>query len=488
MKKIAIIGSGFSGLAAACCLAKEGFDVDVYEKNSQLGGRARSFEVDGFKFDMGPSWYWMPEVFEQFFNQFDKSVSDYYDLVRLDPSYVVHFGKDDIVELPANYEELKVLFETIEPGSSSKLDSFLEEAEYKYKVGMSDFVWKKSDSILEFVDARIFKSMFKLDLFSSIAKQVRAKFKNPKIRKILEFPVLFLGATPENTPALYSLMNYADLKLGTWYPKGGMVQIINGMLSVARDLGVNLHTDSEVQKINIDKGAVTSILVNDIEKNCDYVVGAGDYNHIEQQLIDKKYQRYDEKYWDSRVMAPSSLLFYLGYSRRVDGLLHHNLFFDKSFAKHAHEIYVDPQWPSEPLFYICCPSKTDPDVAPEGYENVFILIPLAADLPDSEDLQEQYFEKVNKRTKELLGFDLNEGLVYKRTFSIENFKKDYNSYKGNAYGLANTLKQTAFLKPKIKSAKVSNLFFTGQLSTPGPGVPPSLISGQVVANIITSKS
>jgi phytoene desaturase len=482
MKEVIVIGSGFSGLAAATCLAEQGFKVRVLEKNSLPGGRARKFEAEGFTFDMGPSWYWMPEVFENYFNRFGKKVSDYYDLVRLDPSYRIYF-EDDIMNVPASLDDLYAMFEEIEEGSASKLKQFLDEAKYKYTVGMNEFVWKPSHSIAEFIDLRIAKSALKLQMFSSISKQVRSLFKNPKLVQLLEFPVLFLGATPQKTPALYSLMNYADLSLGTWYPMGGMHKIIEGMVALAEEKGVEILCDQNVTRIDIKDGKARQVITDHGSYSCDYVVGSADYHHIEQELIEKSYRRYDEKYWDKREMAPSSLLYYLGIDKKLDGLKHHNLFFDKDFDQHAIDIYEEPRWPEDPLFYACIPSRTDASVAPEGKENVFLLMPIAPDLKDSEEEREKYFEMMMERLEQYAGEGIKEHIIYKKSYGIENFKSDYNAFKGNAYGLANTLTQTAFLKPKMRS-KVSNLFYTGQLTTPGPGVPPSLISGQVVANEI----
>ncbi len=480
-KEVIVIGSGFAGLAAACCLAQAGHRVTVLEKNEQPGGRARQFEAEGFVFDMGPSWYWMPDVFEQFFARFGRKVSDYYELVRLDPSYIIHFGPNDTLEVPAGRDALFALFERLEPGSSRNLEKFLHEAAYKYRVGMSEFVFKPSHSILEFADLRILTSLFRLQMFQSLSKHVRGLFRNERLIKLLEFPVLFLGATPQKTPALYSLMNYADLELGTWYPMGGMYRIVEGMVSLARELGVEILTDQEVRLIDVPNGHARRVITQDREYTADVVVGGADYHHVEQELLPADRRTYTEAYWQRRTMAPSSLLFYLGIDRKLQGLHHHNLFFDEDFNRHAREIYEEPRWPSRPLFYVCAPSVTDPSVAPEGKENLFVLIPLAPDLDDSEETREKYFHLVMDRLEKLTDQSIREHIIYKRSYAHRDFKNDYHAFRGNAYGLANTLLQTAFLKPKMKSRKVENLFYTGQLTTPGPGVPPSLISGQVVA-------
>lgn len=484
-KKCIVIGAGFAGISAASSLAQKGYDVTILEKNSIAGGRARKFEQDGFMFDMGPSWYWMPEVFDNYFENFGKKTSDYYKLTRISPSYQITFGKDHHMQVPSDMSDLEALFETYEEGSSIKLREFLKEASYKYKVGMTDFVFRPGKSILEFADTKVLSNMFKIDLFTSISKHIRSLFSNPFLIQLLEFPVLFLGATPENTPALYSLMNYADLSLGTWYPMGGMHKIIEGMTQLAIELGVKIKLEANVNHIVVEDKKVTGVSTNNGFYPCDVLVGAADYHHIEQSLLPKDYRQYDEKYWDNRVMAPSSLIFYLGINKKIKGLHHHNLFFDADFKKHAIEIYNDPKWPTNPLFYTCAPSVTDASVAPKDCENLFILIPVAPGLTkDDDSLRDSYYHLVMNRLEEHLGQEIKKYVIFKRSYAHSNFIEDYNAFKGNAYGLANTLMQTAFLKPKLKNPKLKNMYYTGQLTTPGPGVPPSLISGRVVADQI----
>lgn len=482
--KIGIIGSGFASLSAACCLADKGHEVHIFEKNNSIGGRARKLSEAGFTFDMGPSWYWMPDIFENFFNKFGKKTKDYYNLIRLDPCYRVVFGPNDYIDIPANFNELCQLFESIETGSSKKLIKFLDEAEYKYKVGIGDFVWRPSLSILEFLDVRIVKSLFALQMFSSISSEIRSKFKNEKLIKILEFPVIFLGATPKNTPALYSLMNYADLKLGTWYPEGGMYKVVEGMSTLAAELGVKIHLSSEVDKIVVENGVCKGLSVNKETIYFDRIVAGSDYHHTEQKLLEKQYRLFTPQKWDKITMAPSSLLFYIGVKGHIPEFIHHTLFFDRDFETHANEIYENPRWPTEPLLYLSCTSKTDSTVAPANHENLVLLIPLAPDLDDTEEIRAKYFNIFLFRMKEIYGIDLAERIVYKRSYCINDFKNDYFAFKGNAYGLANTLLQTAFLKPKMKNKKVKNLYFAGQLTVPGPGVPPTIISGQVVADLL----
>jgi phytoene desaturase len=480
-KKIIVIGAGFSGLTAASYLSKAGHEVTVLEKNNQPGGRAREWKKDGYTFDMGPSWYWMPEVFEQFYQDFGFEVKDLYDLKRLDPGYRVFYKNGEQVDVPANKDELFTLFEKHEKGSAQKLKIFLDQAEYKYKTAMADYVNRISDSILDFFDLKIIIKSFSLQLFSSLQKEVRSKFSNPKLVAILEFPVLFLGSTPSNTPALYSMMNYADLALGTWYPMGGMHQISLAFEKVAKSTGVDIKYSQEVLKISGEGKKISTVETETETYHCNACIVAADYEHLEQKVLDDKFKKYDAKYWDSRTMSPSSLLYYVGVDQKLPNLLHHNLFFDEDFAQHAHEIYGEPQWPSKPLFYASLSSKTDPTAAPKNGENLFLLMPLAAGLEDNEELHEQYFQGFVQRLEERTGESFTSNIKVKRSYCLKDFKNDYNSFKGNAYGLANTLRQTAFLKPKMRSSKAKNLFFTGQLTVPGPGVPPAIISGRIAA-------
>lgn len=480
-KHIIVIGSGFAGMAAAISLADKGYSVTLLEKNEQPGGRARQFSAEGFVFDMGPSWYWMPDVFDQFFARFGKKTADYYDLIRLDPSYQIFFGRQDVMTLPAKRDALDALFEHEEPGSKTNLDRFLHEAAYKYQVGMNEFVHKPGHNILEFADWRVISSLFRLQMFQSLSSHVRKLFRNERLIKLLEFPVLFLGATPEKTPAMYSLMNYADLELGTWYPMGGMYRIVEALTSLAEERGVKIVLNQEVCRVEVVRQQINKVVTKEQSYTADAVVAGADYHHFEQQVLDPEYRQYTRDYWNKRTMAPSSLLFYLGVNKRLKGLLHHNLFFDEDFTLHAKEIYETPKWPEKPLFYVCAPSVTDPAVAPENCENLFILIPLAPDLRDSDEQREKYYHIVMDRLEKITGQHIRDHVVFRRDYAHRDFQQDYNAFKGNAYGLANTLLQTAFLKPKMKSNKIKNLFFTGQLTTPGPGVPPSLISGQVVA-------
>lgn len=480
-KSIAIIGSGFSSLAAASYLAKEGCDVTIYEKNEVTGGRARQFKVDGFTFDMGPSWYWMPDVFERFFNDFDKKTSDYYTLEKLSPAYSVYFGENDFITIEDTLEKITTQFEKEEPGSSKKLEKFMANAQANYNIAIKDVVYRPGVSPLELITPETAKRVGQF--FSTISKDVRKEFKNPRLISILEFPVLFLGAKPSKTPSFYSFMNYADFGIGTFQPKDGMYSVIKGMQNLAESLGVKVLTNQNVQEIVLEGNKAIGIKVNDELIKADIVLSGADYHHTET-LLPQSYRQYSEAYWEKKVFAPSSLLFYVGFNKKIKNVTHHTLFFDVDFETHANEIYDTPKWPTSPLFYANFTSITQKDLAPEGCETGFFLVPIAPGLEDNESLRASYYEKIMNRFEKLTGQEVKKHVIFKKSFCVNDFVNDYNSYKGNAYGLANTLLQTAFLRPKLKSKKVKNLFFTGQLTVPGPGVPPSLISGKLVAGLI----
>jgi phytoene desaturase len=481
-KRINIIGSGFSSLSASCYLAKAGYEVIVYEKNKTTGGRARQYKKGGFTFDIGPTWYWMPDVFEKFFSDFEKKPEDYYHLDRLDPAYQVYFSELESIIISGKLNEIIEAFEKEEKGSSAHLLKFLESAKFNYNAAISDLVYKPGISPLELITPVTIKKVNQF--FSTIRTQVRKNIKNQKLIQILEFPVLFLGAKPSNTPAFYNFMNYADFGLGTWHPKGGMYKVVEAMTTLAQSLGVEFVTDASVQEICVnEKGRTTGIIVNDKFVKSDIVLSGADYHHSET-LLPLKYRQYSEKYWDKKIFAPSSLLFYVGFSKKLKNVSHHTLFFDTNFDEHATSIYDKPAWPEKPLFYASFPSITDSELAPDGQEAATFLIPLAPGLKDTDELREKYFNLIIERLEKLTNQKVKENIIFKKSYCVNDFIKDYNSYKGNAYGLANILTQTAFLRPKIKSKKVKNLFFTGQLTVPGPGVPPSLISGKIVSDLI----
>ncbi len=479
-KSVIIIGSGFASLSASCYLAKQGFDVSIYEKNKTVGGRARQFVRDGFTFDMGPSWYWMPDIFESFFNDFGKSPSDFYQLDKLDPAYNIFFS-DDVMTIGDSMDKICREFERIEKGSAEPLRKFIKKAQDNYEIAIHKIVLRPGLSPMELVTK---DTIVRLDqFFKSISKEVRKRFKNPKLIATLEFPVLFLGAKPNKTPSFYSFMNFADFGLGTWHPKGGMYQVIKAMELLSKELGVKIYTDQTVTKIEVTRSKATGIKVNGNTIKADIVLSGADYHHSET-LLDQQYRQYSEAYWNKKTFAPSSLLFYVGFDKKLQNVSHHNLFFDTSFEQHAKEIYDSPKWPEAPLFYANFPSITDASMAPKGCETGFFLIPIAPGLEDTQDLRNKYFEIILNRFQKLTGQKVENSMLFKEDFCVNDFIDQYNSYKGNAYGMANTLLQTAFLRPKLHSKKVNNLFFTGQLTVPGPGVPPALISGKLVSELI----
>ncbi len=480
-KKVVVIGSGFSSLSAACYLAKNGFNVSLYEKNDSVGGRARQLLKDGFTFDIGPSWYWMPDIFDRFFGDFGKKTSDYYQLDKLSPAYKIFF-KDDVITIGDCLDTICEEFERIEPGSSVALKKFIRKAQRNYDIAINEIVYRPGLSPLELVTK---DTIIRVDqFFKTISQEVRKNFKNPKLISTLEFPVLFLGAKPSKTPAFYSFMNFADFGLGTWHPKGGMYQIILAMKSLAEELGVNIHTGNAVTKILVKDKKAYGVVVNGNEVFADMVLSGADYHHTES-LLEKSQRQYSESYWEKKTFAPSSLLFFIGFDKKLKNIEHHNLFFDTDFEQHASEIYDNPKWPSGPLFYANFPSVTDSTMAPKNNETGFFLIPIAPGLEDTPALRSKYFNIVLKRFQERTGENVENNIIFKESFCVNDFVEAYNSYKGNAYGMANTLSQTAFLRPGLKSKKIEGLFFTGQLTVPGPGVPPSLISGKLVSELMS---
>ncbi|MBE7441903.1 MAG: phytoene desaturase [Flavobacteriales bacterium] len=481
IKKVVIIGSGFSSLSAACYLAKAGYEVTVLEKNDTIGGRARQLKKEGFLFDMGPTWYWMPDVFERFFSDFNKLPSDYYELKKLNPAYQVYFNLMDSITIHDNLKEIYDVFEREEKGSSIHLKAFLKSAKENYDIAIKDLVYNPGVSITELITPQTITKLNQF--FTTISNQVRAKIKSKKLIQILEFPVLFLGAKPSNTPAFYNFMNHADFGLGTWHPVGGMFEVVKALENLALSLGVTIKTKQNISKIVVENEKAIAVQVGNQVVFADVILSGADYHHTET-LLSKEYRVYTENYWENKTFAPSSLLFYVGFDKKLKNVSHHTLFFDTDFDEHAKDIYDNKKWPEKPLFYASFPSVTDHNFAPQGKEAATFLIPIAPGIEDTNEIREAYFNKIITRLEEVTQQSVKDSIIFKDSYCVKDFIADYNSYKGNAYGMANTLMQTAFLRPKMKSKKVNNLFFTGQLTVPGPGVPPSLISGKIVAEQI----
>ncbi len=486
-KKVIVIGSGFGGLSAAAFLARDGFEVTVVEKNEQSGGRASVFKEKGFVFDMGPSWYLMPDVFNNFFAQFGKKPEDYYDLKRLDPAYRIFYEPGDFVDLSADLEKNKEKFEQIEAGAGEKLVTYLAQSEYQYNVSMRDFLYRDYTSVLQFFNRRMLVEGSKLHVFESLDKYTKRYFKSEKLRKILEYSMVFLGGAPKNTPAIYSLMSHIDFNLGVWYPDGGIGKVVEAMENLCKSLGVNFVFNSPVTKIITENGITTGVQTAHGVIPADIVVANADYHFVETQLLDKEAQTYKESYWEKRTIAPSAYILFLGINKKINGLTHHNLFFDHDWMRHFDSIFEKPEWPEFPSYYVSCPSKTDPSVAPEDSENLFVLVPVAAGLEDGEELRNAYADKIITSLEKTLGETISSNIVVKKVFSQQDFSSRYNAYKGTALGLSHTLRQTAIFRPRHQSKKVANLFYTGQYTHPGIGMPMCLISSQLVADDIKKK-
>lgn len=480
MKNIIIIGSGFSSLSAACYLGKMGYSVTIFEKNPTIGGRARQLKQDGFIFDMGPTFYWMPDIFERFFKDFGKTPSDFYELIRLDPGYRVYFGIENSLSLSADKKQIYTMFESRQKGSSRFLDQYLKEAEFNYRIAIDKVVYKPGKTIFELIMPEI--ALRVPQFLQNISGKIRHGIDDPQLRQLLEFPVLFLGAKPSRTPAFYSFMNYADMILGTWHIKGGMFELVEAMRTMAESFGVKIETNSPVNRIIIENGKAKGVEVNGKIVSADLIISGADYHHSEC-LLEVCYRNYRESYWQKRVFAPSALLYYVAFDRKLKNISHHTLFFDTDFEEHAQKIYDHPDWPQTPLFYASFPSVTDSTVSPAGKEIGIFLIPIAPGLHDTEEIRKKYFDQIIERLERITNQSVKESILFNHSYTVSDFMKDYNAYKGNAYGLANTLTQTAFMKPKMQNKRISNLFYTGQLTVPGPGVPPAIISGKIVANL-----
>ena len=488
MKEITIIGSGVAGLSSACYLSKAGFKVKVLEKNAKAGGRLSQFERNGFTFDKGPSWYWMPDIFDNFFKDFNKNTSDYYNLKRIDPSYQF-ITKNDAYRIPANFDKLCELFDRVEKKSSESLIKYINLAENKYKLSIDKFLNLSGESYTELINPSILKNIHKLNIFISLRSHIKKYFRNEDLIKLLEFPSMFLGGTPLNTPGVYSMMNFADIKGGTWYPMGGMYKIVDAMKEIAIELGVDFNFNNTVNGFDIKNNQIKGIIGNDNKVyHSDHIVSNCEYPFTQLNIIDNKSRSYSEKYWSSRKIAPSAIIFYLGISKKINFLKHHNLFFDESFNEHLKDINEKNKFPKKPLFYVCCPSKTDESVIPDAaMENIFILIPVSTKSNPAKEVVYYYFKYVIDKLEKYESSEIKKHIIEKSSYTKNDFIHDYNAYKGNAYGLANTLLQTATFKPKINDRRINNLSYCGHFTVPGQGLPPSIISGKIVSNILEKK-
>jgi len=483
-ESIVVIGGGFGGLSTACYLADAGAEVTLLEKNEQLGGRASRLEVDGFRFDMGPSWYLMPDVFERFFGHFGRTPDEFYELERLDPHYRVFWKDGDRVDVLPDREENREIFESYEPGAGEAFDAYLEESQRTYDIGMEHFVYEDRPRLRDYVDTDVLRYSWGLSLLGKMQGHVEDYFDHPKLQQLMQYTLVFLGGSPTNTPALYNLMSHVDYNMGVYYPEGGIGAVVDGIIELAEDLGVEFVTDAEVTGIEGRYGAFAVDTVDGERYLADRVTSDADYVHTEQELLPERKRQYTEEYWESRTYAPSAFLLYLGVEGDVPNLEHHTLVLPTDWDEHFAQIFDDPEWPDDPAYYLCVPSKTDDTVAPEGHSNLFALVPIAPGLADTPEIRNRYRDLVIDDIAENTDTDLRGRVVVEETFSVDDFADRYNSYAGSALGLAHTLTQTSLLRPPHTSDAVDGLHFTGSTTTPGIGVPMCLISGQLTAEAI----
>lgn len=482
--KIIVIGAGYSGLSASALLAKEGHEVTLLEKHDQAGGRARMIHENGYSFDMGPSWYMMPEVFEDFFAKFGKKPSDYYSLIQLDPHYRIFFENQEQVDLVPDLEKNLALFESIEPGSAEKFKAYLKRAEKLYNLSMKYFIYKTYEKFSDMLDRSFTKMGLSFDYFASLDRLLHNYFKDDRLYKILSYTMVFLGGDPKNTPGIYSLMSHVDFNLGVWYPAGGMNAVAQGIEELAKEQGVKIIYNQDVKKIEVENGRAKAAITDDQRYEADLVIMAGDYIHGEQALLEEKDRSYSKNYWEKRTIAPSAFILYLGINKELPNLQHHNLFLANDWEAHFDQIFRNPSWPDKPSYYICNPNKTEKGLAPEGKENLFVLVPIAPGLTDTDEKRNAYADKIIQDIESQLGTQFANAIEVKQIYSHRNFYQDYYSYKGTALGLAHTLMQSAVFRPKQKSKKVNNLYFTGQYTHPGIGVPMVIIAAENLVGLI----
>ena len=491
-QKLIVIGGGIGGLAFAALAGKIGYDVTLLEKNERLGGVANQFEAQGFKFDMGPSWYLMPDVFQNYFDLLGEKVEDYLNLTQLDPSYRIFFqGKDRSLDFYSDLERDLPTFEMLEPGSGPKLKEYLEKSKYQYEIALGGFMYKNYDTVLDFLNKQVATEGRELEVFAKMSDYVAKYFTTDEVQKVMQYTLVFLGSSPYNTPALYNIMSHIDFNMGVFYPQGGIHEIPLALQKIGKKNGVKYRTGVNVAQINTKRGPkVKGVTLDNGEVlEADIIVSNAPVHHTET-LLPKPYRDHSERYWDRRTLAPSALIMYLGVKGKIDSLTHHNLLFSSDWKKNFGEIFDTPQWPSEPSLYICAPSKTDPNVAPEGDENLFVLVPIPPRMETSkEELEKQSDRMLGIIEKEMNIPDLRERIIYKRVFSAKDFTTHYNKLGGTALGLAHTIQQTAILRPNNRSKKVENLLYVGGDTNPGIGMPIQLISAELaLKRLIGDKS
>lgn len=486
--KVVVIGGGFAGLSAAAFLAKQGCDVVLLEKNKTLGGRARVLHKKGFRFDMGPSWYMMPEVFERFFKHFGKTVADYYQLEQLHPRYQVFFDDKTSLVMSEKLEDNANVFETQEAGAKEKLKEFIEKLRVPYQTSIGKFIYLDIWSVrswLNFHNVReLFPLIFSLRLWESWHDFVGRFFKNEKLQKIMSFPAVFLGGSPFNTPSIYAVLAWADFQGGAWYPKGGMGAVVEAVIQTAREQGVRILPESDVDRIDLIDGKVVGVTANKQFYQADVVVGACDLANLETKLLPQQYQTWDASYWKKATLSISSMLVYIGLNTRLSKVAHHNMYFSKNWKQNFSEIFEHNTLSADPSFYISVRSMSDRSIVPKNSEEIVLLVPMGSGTVVTKEQLETYADEAIAKTEELLGEPIKKHIVVKEVYGPEQFAQDYHAFQGTALGLAHTFSQSLWLRPNVKSAKVNGLYYAGQYTNPGVGVPTALVSGELVASII----
>jgi phytoene desaturase len=483
-EKIVIIGAGIGGLGTACLLAKQGYEVVLIEKNEKLGGRANIFKEKDFIFDMGPSWYLMPDVFEHFFSLLGENIEDHLNLIKLSPSYRVFFPGDKDFPMIDIYSDLSKdleTFEKLEKGSAEKMKKYLKQSGEQYNLAKRQFMYRNYNSVFDFLQKDFMKEGLKMNPFQTMENYLNKWFKDDRLKKILEYTLVFLGSAPNKTPALYNMMNFIDFDMGVYYPEGGIYKIIEALEHIARKHGVKIHTNTPVEEIVVENKKAIGVRLEDgsiIESN--YVISNADMHFTETKLLkEAKYRTFPQKYWDKAVMGPSAFILYLGLNGKVDTLTHHNLRFSVNWKENFKEVFDNPKFPEDPSYYVCCPTKTDKTIAPDGKDLLFVLVPVASGLEFTDEQRTEYRNKIIAMMKEDLNIpNLEEMIEYESMYAHQEFTKDYNAFQGTALGLSHTLKQT-LLRPTNKSKKISNLLYVGAGTNPGIGMPICLISSEL---------
>lgn len=508
-REVVVIGAGIGGLATAALLAREGHRVTLLEKRDEVGGRAGSWEQDGFRFDTGPSWYLMPEVIDHFFRLMGTSASQQLDLRKLDPGYRVVFEDGlDTVDVPADREAVTKLFESMEAGAGEQLSRYLDSAEDAYEMAKKRFLYSTFQSFTPFLRADVLRRLPRIGslLLQSLHSFVAKRFRDPRIRQILGYPAVFLGSSPFDAPSMYHLMSHLDLDDGVLYPMGGFTTLIGAMRSVAVEAGVEIRTGADVVGIDTDartpgrspldrrtatvRGVRYRTADQESSVPADLVISAADLHHTETTLLPGDLQTYPEKYWQKRVPGPSALLLYLGVQGALPQLEHHTLLFTTDWRENFGRIFgKESSVPSPASLYVCRPSATDPSVAPEGHENVFVLVPIPADVGIGRGgLERGGDARVEALADEVIGQisawagipDLAERIVVRRSYGPQDFAEDLNAWRGTSLGPAHILRQSAFFRGSNRSAKVENLLYAGSSTVPGIGIPMCLISAELI--------